>query len=127
MQTVLLKVVKGTYAVAQLPAKAGIPSWFNGGGFAALVKADDEITLVCDESRVPRTVTAQRGWACFRSVGPFAFDETGIVASLVSPISANGIGVFVLCTFDGEHILCPKEEFGRAQEILIAEGHRFES
>ena len=120
-----LKVVAGTYAVVQLPAGSGVPEWFDGAGFAALVRADDELTLVCDERRVPQSVKAQRGWACFRSVGPFAFDETGIVASLVAPISANDIGVFVLCTFDGEHILCPSEEFGRVQDILIAEGHCF--
>ena len=122
----LLRIVEGTYAVAQLPADAGIPEWFNGTGFSALVKADDETTLVCNESRVPQDVSAERGWSCFRSIGPFAFDETGIVASLIAPISANGIGVFVLCTFDGEHILCPSVKLERVKEILVSEGHSFD-
>ncbi|MEP3848133.1 MAG: ACT domain-containing protein [Paracoccaceae bacterium] len=121
----LLKVIEGTFAIARLPAESSIPNWMNGAGFVAMVKADDELTLVCDESRVPQSVTADRGWACFRSIGPFAFDETGIVASLVSPISSDGIGVFVLCTFDGEHILCPFEKLERVKDILISEGHRF--
>lgn len=122
----LLRIVEGTYAVAKLPADAGIPIWFNGSGFSAFVKADDEITLVCADSRVPRDVSAQLGWYCFRRLGPFAFDETGIVASLISPISANGIGVFVLCTFDGEHFLCPNEKLDRLKEILVSEGHSFD-
>lgn len=122
----LLRVIEGTYAVTRLPADAGIPDWFDGTGFSAFVKAEDETTLVCKECRVPQDVSTQRGWACFRSIGPFAFDETGIVASLISPLSANDIGVFVLCTYDGEHILCPCEELGRVQEILIAEGHSFD-
>ena len=123
----LLKVIEGTYAVAQLPPDAGIPAWFDGTGFSAFVKADDEITLVCDENRVPQSISAQRGWVCFRSIGPCAFDEAGIVVSLISPISANDIGVFVLCTFDGEHILCPRGDLGRVREILVAEGHRFDN
>ncbi len=121
----LLKLIEGAYAVARLPADASMPNWLNGPGFLAMVRAEDELTLVCDQDRVPQDVTAQRGWACFRSIGPFAFDETGIVAALISPISANDIGVFVLCTFDGEHILCPSEKLEDVRSILTAEGHRF--
>lgn len=120
-----LRKIEGRFAVAQLAADADLPAWLNGVGFTAMVRSDDELTLVCDETRVPDDVTAQRGWACFRSVGPFAFDEAGIVASLVSPISARGIGVFVMCTFDGEHILCPSERFAEVEAILAAEGHVF--
>lgn len=120
-----LRKIDGTFAVAQLPPDAPLPPWLNGPGFTAMVRTDDELTLVCEETRVPDTTTAQRGWACFRSIGPFAFDEAGIVASLISPLSAEGIGVFVLCTFDGEHILCPSTDFAAAQTILTAQGHRF--
>lgn len=120
-----LKHVEGTFGVARLAADATIPDWADGPGLTALVRTEDELTVVCDEARIPPDVTTERGWACFRSIGPFAFDEAGIVAALVSPISAAGIGVFVLCTFDGEHILCPAADFDRARGILIDEGHRF--
>jgi len=66
------------------------------------------------------------GWACFRSIGPFAFDEAGVVASLISPISAAGIGVFVVCTFDGEHILCPEADFEKVAALLQNLGHDFD-
>jgi hypothetical protein len=122
-----LKQVQGSFAVAQLPADAPLPDWLDGAGLTAFVRSDDELTLVCEETRIPQGVTAERGWACFRSVGPFAFDEAGIVAALVSPISAAGIGVFVLCTFDGEHILCPVAQFQAVQEILTGQGHSFVS
>lgn len=120
-----LKHIEGRFAVAQLPPEAEIPSWFAGPGFAAIVKAEDELTVICDEARVPADVTAERGWACFRSLGPFAFDEAGIVAALISPISAAGIGVFVVCTYDGEHILYPADETQNVQNLLAAQGHQF--
>ncbi|WP_271308854.1 ACT domain-containing protein [Shimia sp. MMG029] len=120
-----LKHISGHFAVAKLPPEAALPSWFTGRGFSAMVRADDELTLVCEAQLIPQEVTAQRGWACFRTLGPFAFDEAGIVAALIAPISAAGIGVFVLCTFDGEHILVPSEHFDRVQNLLIAQGHEF--
>ncbi|MEP5730405.1 MAG: ACT domain-containing protein [Sulfitobacter sp.] len=120
-----LRKIDGSYAVAQLSADDDVPVWLNGPGLTAMVRTDDELTIVCDETRVPQDINAQRGWACFRSIGPFAFDEAGVVASLVAPISAQGIGVFVLCTFDGEHILCPSEHFAVVQDILVTQGHDF--
>ena len=122
-----LRVLEGRYAVAQLPADAVVPDWADGPGLSAFVRADDEVSIICREERVPEDVTAARGWACFRSVGPFAFDEAGVVAGLIGPISGAGIGVFVICTFDGEHILCPADEFARVASLLEAEGHMFES
>ena len=120
-----LRWIPGRYGVARLAQNADLPGWFIGPGFAAMVRASDELTLVCDEARIPSDATAELGWACFRSVGPFAFDEAGVVAALVSPISTAGIGVFVLCTFDGEHILCPAGEIQNVQSILESVGHVF--
>lgn len=121
-----LREIEGSFGVAQLPPDADLPPWLNGPGLAAAIRTDDELTIVCRDNRIPPTVTVERGWACFRSIGPFAFDQTGIVASLVNPISAAGIGVFVVCTFDGEHILCPASKFDAVVDILEAEGHVFE-
>lgn len=121
-----LKQVPGEFGIAQLPQNAAIPPWVDGPGFWAISRADDEMTVICAEDRIPQAVTAEKGWHCFRSLGPFAFDETGVVAGLVGPLSVAGIGVFVVCTFDGEHILCPARDFDRAKAILTREGHQFE-
>jgi len=120
-----LKRVEGTFGVARLPADAAIPDWFGGAGLSAMVRAEDELTVVCREASIPEVVTAERGWACFRSIGPFAFNETGVVASLAAPLAEADIGVFVLCTFDGEHVLCPASRFSKAVKILEDEGHVF--
>lgn len=122
-----LRHVHGTFAVAQLPADADVPPWLNKTGPTAIIRTEDELTIVCDAGCVPPDVTAQSGWACFRSIGPFAFDEVGILASLVSPISDRGIGIFVLCTFDGEHIFCPAAAFGTVKETLEEQGHVFDT
>jgi len=118
--------IAGSFGICQLPPDARTPPWADGPGFTAQVRSDDELTLICREDRIPLGQKSELGWACFRSIGPFAFDEAGVVASLISPISAAGIGVFVVCTFDGEHILCPEADFEKVAALLQNLGHDFD-
>jgi len=120
-----LRKIDGSFGICQLPADATPPDWANGPGFTAQIRSDDELTIICRADRIPEGQKSALGWACFRSVGPFAFDEAGIVASLVAPISAAGIGVFVVCTFDGEHLLVPEAAFDQVAGILCQNGHQF--
>ena len=118
-----VKTVPGQYAVAQLPPHTEIPTWATGHGFVSVSLAEDEITIVCLQERVPEGLKADRDWACLRTIGPFDFDAAGIVHSLISPLSANGIGVFVVCTFDGEHLLVANKDLEKAKTYLINAGH----
>lgn len=120
-----LRMLPGRYAVAHLAPDTSLPDWFDGPGFTAMARAEDELTLICLGERVPDNITAERGWSCLRSVGPFAFDAVGIVRDLVTPLSDNGIGVFVCCTFDGEHLLLPSAQEQQARAQLEAAGHVF--
>ncbi len=116
-------VVPGRYAVCQLATDAVLPEWFNGPGFKAAIYSDDETTVVCLEDRVPAGLPAEMGWACLRTIGPFAFDAAGIVQSLIAPLSSNDIGVFVVCTYDGEHVLIPSADTDKAVRCLREAGH----
>jgi len=122
-----VNIVPGRYAVSQLAADTDIPNWFSGPGFKAAIYSDDEITLVCFEDRVPAEIPTEKGWACLRTVGPFPFDAAGIVQSLIAPLSSNDIGVFVVCTYDGEHVLIPALETEKAIRCLRAAGHTIDN
>jgi len=121
-----LRRVQGRYGIARLAANAPTPGWIDGPGLAAMVRADDELTVVCAVDRIPEHVEQDAPWTCVRSVGPFDFQTTGIVRSLVAPLSENGIGVFVLCTFDGEHLLVAERDAEMAFAVLEDAGHRLE-
>lgn len=120
-----LRWVDGVYGVARLEPDAPIPDWADGPGFMSISRADDELTVVCLAARIPDGVQADRDWVCLRSVGPFAFDESGVVLRLISPLSEAGLGVFVVCTFDGEHILVAQKDRTQAEALLRAAGHIF--
>lgn len=124
-RSIPLKALPGLYGIVRLGHADAVPDWFAGSGLTAAVRTDDELTLACRQDRIPDGLETDRNWRCFRSVGPFAFDTPGVVLSLIGPLSTAGVGVFVLCTFDGEHILVPDKDWARATRLLETAGHVF--
>lgn len=121
---VRMRVLDGDYGVARLEPSEPIPAWAEGQGFVSISRSDDELSVVCLESRIPEGVRDDRGWACLKLLGPFAFDETGIVLSVIAPLSSNGIGIFVVSTFDGDHVMVKREDLDVARQLLTEAGHR---
>lgn len=118
-----LKRLAGNYAICRLDAASPIPGWADGEGFVSISRSDDELSIVCDHKRVPGEIRHDVGWTCYKFVGPFAFDETGIVSSVIGPLSDARIGIFVVSTFDGDHMLIKETDVGRAEPVLLASGH----
>jgi hypothetical protein len=123
MRTITLERLPGTYAVARLDGADAIPPWADGEGYVNISRHATELSIVCLAGRVPPHVRSDRGWACFRFVGPFAFDETGIVLSVVRPLSEAGVGVFVASTFDGDYLLLKDADVALGCEALAQAGH----
>lgn len=123
---ILLKQLHGHYAVAQLPHNEAIPSWADGDGFVSISRTDDELSIVCRQERIPEQVKSDDGWTCFKFVGPFEFGESGVILSVIRPLSESGMGVFVVATFDGDVLLLKASDVPRAQILLREAGHSFE-
>lgn len=120
---VKLRLLDGAYGVARLHADASIPAWVDGAGFLSISRTDDELSVVCRQERIPDDVQADTGWNCLKLQGPFAFDETGIVLSVIEPLSTNDIGIFVVSTFDGDHLLVKSKDLEKTSELLADAGH----
>ncbi len=120
---VKLQLLNGTYGVTRLHASDPVPAWADGDGFVSISRTDDELSIVCLQDRIPQDVRLDGGWSCFKFHGPFAFDETGIVLSVIAPLSTNGIGIFVVSTFDGDHMLVKSSDLEKARGLLANAGH----
>lgn len=120
---ITLQPLPGNYAIARLTPDSPLPIWADGPGFVSITRTADELSIACPEHRVPVDAQADRGWRALRFVGPFAFGETGIILSVIQPLSHNGIGVFVVSTFDGDHLLIQQADSERAMALLAAAGH----
>ena len=120
---VRLKPLSGRYAVSRLEAKDSIPGWADGPGFVSITRTEDELSITCLQDRVPGTVKHDGDWVAFKLQGPFAFDETGIVLSVIKPLSENELGIFLVSTFDGDHLLVKVKDKAAARGLLVAAGH----
>lgn len=121
--TIGLKQLPGLYAISRLGPVDAIPAWADGPGFVSITRTDDELSVVCPQDRVPGTVRQDHDWVAFKLAGPFAFGETGIVLSVVRPLSENGLGIFVVSIFDGDHLLVKAADQIEARRLLGEAGH----
>jgi uncharacterized protein len=122
-KSIKLQLMDGTYCIARLSGDAPIPPWADGQGFVSISRNGDELSIGCKQERVPFGIKVDLEWACLTFVGPFAFGETGIVLSVIQPLSANGIGIFVVSTFDADCMLLKRADLEPATKLLTAAGH----
>ncbi len=94
------------------------------GGFFFLGKTDREVSLVCPAGEVPPGAIAREdGWRAFRVRGTLDFSLIGVLARLSVILAENGIGIFVVSTFDTDYILVRDEDFDRAALALEKGGY----
>ena len=85
---------------------------------------DEEKSLVCPISFVPRNTTAREdGWRAFRIEGVLDFSLIGILSKISSVLADNGIGIFAISTFNTDYILTKTENFERAIQALKSAGY----
>jgi len=124
-----LALLDGFYAVSLLPPESPVPGWVTergaDGGFVNVSFCTDEISIVTPADRVPDGVETDKGWRALKLTGTFAFDQPGIVLSVVRPVSEAGLGVFVVSTFHRDYLLVRSENLEQARSLLIEAGHNW--
>ena len=73
---------------------------------------------------MPAGIHHEGGWRVLAVRGPLAFELTGVLASLASPLAAAGVSIFALSTFDTDYLLVPGDRLETALAALEAAGHR---
>jgi hypothetical protein len=113
--------------VARLPARAPVPAWALAAPFFSLTRTAHELSVVCSAEAAPADLPAERGWRCLQVAGPLDFSLVGILASLLAPLQAAGVSVFVISTYDTDYLMLKQEQLGRALAALRAAGHSIDS
>ena len=92
--------------------------------FFFIGRTDEEISLVCPTEDVPKNTTDRDdGWKGFRIQGQLDFSLIGILSKLSGILAENGIGIFAVSTYNTDYILVKSENFGKAMNVLAAEGY----
>jgi 8-oxo-dGTP pyrophosphatase MutT (NUDIX family) len=119
----ILRLLEGELAIAQLPAHAEVPSWVEGVTLAAVLRDAEELTLVAPADRFPAEIEHQAGWRAYRIEGPFDLDEFGVLASLTSHLAEAEIAIFTVSTYSSDLLLVRDMHMARATDVLRKAGH----
>ncbi len=111
-------------AVCRLAPDAHVPAWASQGQFFCVARTGDELSVVCEEDRVPEGIRVERGWKALKLEGPFPFSLTGVLASFLEPLAQAGIPSFAISTFDTDYILVKRDHVEGAVRALAAAGHQ---
>jgi hypothetical protein len=118
-----LTLLPDRFAVSRLAADAPSPGWATQGAFFSVTRTRDELSVVCELSRVPAGVQSQPGWRVFKVHGPFVLSEIGVLSALAAPLAAAKISLFAVSTFDTDYLLVASETLLAAIAALEHAGH----
>ena len=118
-----LQLLPGEFAVCRLPPAAPVPAWAGSAVFSSVTRTGDELSIICPAAQVPADVKHEAGWRLLKIQGPFAFTETGILASVLAPLAAAQIGILAMATFDTDYVLVKAERLEAALATLATAGH----
>jgi hypothetical protein len=119
--------LRGPYAIVRLAADAAVPEWATRGEITSITRSADELSVVCLAENLPADVHSAYRWSCLKLEGPFAFELTGVLLSFIEPLSANGVPIFAISTFDTDYVLIQEEFAGKALDLLQRAGHELVS
>jgi len=118
MKSMELILLPDALAICRLHKDAQIPDWALAGSFYAVVRTEDELSIVCPDGHPPPETESNPGWRALKVQGPLAFDEIGILAGLTAPLAEAGIPVFVFSTFDTDYLLVKEANLSKTVRLL---------
>ncbi len=118
-----LSLEPGDYAICRLPADTAPPAWALAAAHYSITRTRDELSIVVPGTSVPADVVASRGWQLIRVAGPMPLDQSGILASVTTPLATARVSVFAMATYDTDYILVPVAQRAAAVSALEAAGH----
>lgn len=130
MRKIVLDVQPGGYTVARLHADARVPTaLWDADGFVSATRTPGEVSVVAPtrDIRDAPVDRAESGWRLLTVRGSLEFHLTGIIAALAGELAAAAVPVFVVSTFDTDHILVKDTDLERAVSALQSAGHEIGS
>ena len=111
------------YAICRLGSSDGVPAWATGEQFATISRTKNELSIVCEDRRVPEEIHAERKRRLMQVEGTLAFSLTGILAAIAAPLAEAHVSIFAVSTYDTDYVLVSDEEMEKAVEALELAGH----
>ncbi len=122
-QSFKLVLEPGVFGICRLDGISTLPQWVNGSHPIHFSITDDECSLVCPQHIIPTNVIHEPDWRCLKVVGPLDFALTGVLASIVGPLSIANISIFSISTYDTDYFMVKSNQLAQTIEVLGEAGH----
>ena len=118
-----LRVAPAPLAVCRFAPGDAVPEWAIGGEFVTISRTPDELSITCEQARVPWSVAAERDYRAIKVIGPLPMDLVGIFASIAGPLAAADVPIFAISTFETDYVLVKQDHLEAALCTLRDAGH----
>jgi len=118
-----LRIVPGRFVVCRLSAESEIPGWADAGPFVSMTRARDELSIVCEETRVPAGIQCERGFTVLGVDGTLPPDLVGVMVSIAAPLAGARIPILAIGTYDTDYVLVRQSDLAGAVAALREAGH----
>jgi hypothetical protein len=124
-QKLKLQLLDDKFAISKMPQFAELPSVYAKGEMCFVMRTDEELTVISPEFMAPDNGQQEIGYRCIRIAGQIPSNTTGILISLVKPLTEAGISIFAVSTFNSDYIFLLEEQLVKATQALQHAGHEF--
>jgi hypothetical protein len=111
------------FSVCKLIPDAAVPQWAERGAFCSVTRTAEELSILCESRFVPSEVKSEKGFRCFKLQGPFPFEMTGVLASVLAPLAKARVSIFAVSTYDTDYVMVKEKQLAKAEKALRAAGH----
>jgi len=122
-RSLTLSLLQDRYAILRFMPEATPPAWAMRGDFFSVTRSKEELSIVTKITNLPSSQSSDSQWYALKAHGPFAFTEIGVLASLAAPLAKDGVGLFVISTFETDYLLVEVDQVQKAVQSLRAVGH----
>jgi uncharacterized protein len=119
----ILSILKDKFIVCRIDSFKQIPDRILQSHFYSITKTADEISVICPEEFSPDDSPCEKNWRCFKIHGPLDFAQTGILASMTTPLADAGISIFAFSTYDTDYFMVKDVDVELAIAALTQNGH----
>ncbi|MGB9929526.1 MAG: ACT domain-containing protein [Methanosarcina sp.] len=115
----MLNILKDSFGICKLEEKSEIPLWVYNSNFFSITRTSEELSIICQENKIPASVPAEKNWRCLQVEGSLNFGLIGVIAEISRILANQKIGIFVLSTYNTDYIFVKEDELENAVKALL--------
>jgi uncharacterized protein len=116
---IVLSILPETLGICHFGPNIPVPEWaMDGTKFFSITKTPGELSVVCDQDKIPGGVFVEKNWRALKTEGPVNLYTVGVIATLTEPLAKAGISIFNISTYETDYLLFEEKNLEVAVEVL---------